>query len=67
MTACGVAPDLGLFACCEAGSCRGGCYSDEMHFNQCNCAQIWGGCKPPYVCCLGFGCKTEDECRAGGP
>lgn len=67
-TPCGEAPEFGLFACCGDGACRGGCYSDETHKNECNCGEIWGGCKPPYVCCGGFGCKTLDECRAsGGP
>lgn len=67
-TPCGDAPEFGLFACCDSGACRGGCYADDAHAEDCNCAQIWGGCKAPYVCCAGYGCKTEDECRAsGGP
>ena len=66
MTPCGLAPEYGYFACCEAGACRGGCGTIAPDIGACGCDGIMGGCKPPYVCCQHSACQTEEECKAAG-
>lgn len=60
-TQCGLAPEYGDFACCDAGACLGFCSSDPATRGTCHCGRILGGCAPPYLCCR-YSCRTEAEC-----